>query len=254
MAEPRSMLMTALRDVAACLGFYTRLPLPAFQMPAHDFAAAQWAAPLAGLLVGAICSAVVIGAEMLGLPTTIVAALALAAGTLVTGGLHEDGLADVADGFGGGSTPEKKLAIMKDSRIGSYGVAALILSFLLRWSALVALGFVAIPVLLLAHAASRALMPALMRFSPPARENGLSAGAGRPGPGTVFVALAIGAALLFLFDPGFALVAAPLLALALFFIKWLAEKQIGGQTGDVLGALQQLAETIVLIAAVAHFT
>ena len=68
------------------------------------------------------------------------------------------------------------------------------------------------------------------------------------------MALAIGAALLFLFDPGFALVAAPLLALALFFIKWLAEKQIGGQTGDVLGALQQLAETIVLIAAVAHFT
>ena len=124
---------------------------------------------------------------MLGLPTTIVAALALAAGTLVTGGLHEDGLADVADGFGGGSTPEKKLTIMKDSRIGSYGVAALILSFLLRWSALVALGFVAIPVLLLAHAASRALMPALMRLSPPARENGLSAGAGRPvdrsGPG-----------------------------------------------------------------------
>ncbi len=243
----------ALRDIATCIGFYTRLPLPSFKMSAHGFANAQWAAPLAGLFIGAVCSAALTAAIMLGLPATIAAAIALAAGVLLTGGLHEDGLADVADGFGGGSTREKKLAIMKDSRIGSYGVAALILSFLLRWSALVALGFLAIPVLLLAHAASRALMPALMRLSPPARENGLSAGAGRPGPGTVFVALAIGAALLFLFDPGFALVAAPLLALALFFIKWLAEKQIGGQTGDVLGTLQQLAETVLLIACVTHF-
>lgn len=253
MAGPRSMLVTALRDVAACLGFYTRLPLPAFEMPAHGFAAAQWAAPLAGLVVGAICSAVLIGAAMLGLPATIAATLALAAGTLVTGGLHEDGLADVADGFGGGSTREKKLAIMKDSRIGSYGVAALILSFLMRWTALSSLGLVAVPALLMAHTASRALMPALMRLSPPARENGLSAGAGRPETATVLVALAIGGVLLFISGPGFVLVTAPLLFLALFFIKRLAEKQIGGQTGDVLGALQQLAETIVLIAAVAYF-
>ncbi|MHA7884235.1 adenosylcobinamide-GDP ribazoletransferase [Nitratireductor rhodophyticola] len=244
----------ALRDIAACLGFYTRLPLPAFEMPAHGFAAAQWAAPLAGLVVGALCGAVLAGAMALGLPATIAAVLALAAGTLVTGGLHEDGLADVADGFGGGSTREKKLAIMKDSRIGSYGVAALILSFLLRWTALSSLGLAAIPTLLAAHGTSRALMPALMRLSPPARDNGLSAGAGRPGTATVLVALAIGGVLLLVPGPGFALIAVPLLAAALFFIKWLAEKQIGGQTGDVLGALQQLAETALLLAAVAHFT
>lgn len=242
------------RDIAACLGFYTRLPLPAFEMPAHGFANAQWAAPLAGLVVGAVCSAASTGVIMLGLPATIAAALALAVGVLLTGGLHEDGLADVADGFGGGSTREKKLAIMKDSRIGSYGVAALILSFLLRWSALVALGLAAIPALLIAHTASRALMPALMRLSPPARENGLSAGAGHPSRGTVLVALTIGGVLLLVPGPGFALIAVLLLAAVLFFIKWLAEKQIGGQTGDVLGALQQLAETVLLLAAVAHFT
>ncbi|WP_404935112.1 adenosylcobinamide-GDP ribazoletransferase [Nitratireductor sp. L15S-10] len=244
----------AFRDIAACLGFYTRLPLPAFEMPAHGFANAQWAAPLAGLVVGAVCSAALTGVIMLGLPATIAAALALAVGVLLTGGLHEDGLADVADGFGGGSTREKKLAIMKDSRIGSYGVAALILSFLLRWSALVALGLAAIPALLIAHAVSRALMPALMRLSPPARENGLSAGAGQPSNGPVLGALAIGGVLLLVPGPGFALIAVLLLAAALFFIKWLAEKQIGGQTGDVLGALQQLVETVLLLAAVAHFT
>lgn len=244
----------ALRDIAACIGFYTRLPLPAFEMPAHGFAAAQWAAPLAGLVVGALCGAVLAGAMALGLPATIAAVLALAVGTLVTGGLHEDGLADVADGFGGGATREKKLAIMKDSRIGSYGVAALILSFLLRWTALSSLGLAAIPTLLVAHGTSRALMPALMRLSPPARENGLSAGAGRPGTATVLVAFAIGGVLLLVPGPGFALIAAPLLVAALIFIKWLAEKQIGGQTGDVLGTLQQLAETVLLIAAVAHFT
>ena len=244
----------ALRDIAACIGFYTRLPLPAFEMPAHGFANAQWAAPLVGLVVGALCGAVLAGVMALGLPATIAAALALAAGTLVTGGLHEDGLADVADGFGGGSTREKKLAIMKDSRIGSYGVAALILSILLRWTALSSLGLAAIPALVIAHTASRALMPALMRLSPPARENGLSAGAGQPSKGTVLVALAIGGVLLLVPGPGFALIAVPLLVAALFFIKWLAEKQIGGQTGDVLGTLQQLAETIVLIVAVAHFT
>ncbi|MFC5587063.1 adenosylcobinamide-GDP ribazoletransferase [Nitratireductor kimnyeongensis] len=243
----------ALRDIAACLGFYTRLPLPAFEMPAHGFANAQWAAPLAGLFIGAVCSAALTGVIVLGLPATIAAAIALAAGVLLTGGLHEDGLADVADGFGGGSTREKKLAIMKDSRIGSYGVAALILSFLLRWSALVALGLAAIPALLIAHTASRALMPALMRLSPPARENGLSAGAGQPTRGTVLVALAIGGVLLLVPGPGFALIGVPLLAAALFFIKWLAEKQIGGQTGDVLGTLQQLAETVLLLACVTHF-
>ena len=96
-------------------------------------------------------------------------------------------------------------------------------------------------------------MPALMRLSPPARENGLSAGAGQPTISTVLAALAIGGVLLLVPGPGFALIAVPLLLLAFFFIKWLAEKQIGGQTGDVLGTLQQLAETIVLIAAIAHF-
>ncbi|WP_048645639.1 adenosylcobinamide-GDP ribazoletransferase [Nitratireductor soli] len=253
MSERRPAL-SPLRDIAACIGFYTRLPLPAFAMPARGFAQAQWAAPIAGLLVGAAGGLVLLAALTLGLPPTIAAALTLAATLLATGALHEDGLADLADGFGGGMTRERKLAIMKDSRIGAYGVAALVLSLLLRWSALAALGWAAFPALAAAHAASRALMPALMHLVPPARADGVSAGAGRPNGLTVAVALLIGGFALLFADLSLLLIAAPLLALALFLVKRLTERQIGGQTGDVLGALQQVAETLTLVAATIPFT
>ncbi|EKF19347.1 adenosylcobinamide-GDP ribazoletransferase [Nitratireductor pacificus] len=253
MSEPRPAL-SPLRDIAACIGFYTRLPLPAFAMPARGFAEAQWAAPVAGLLVGFIGGAAMLAALALSLPATVAAALTLAATLLVTGALHEDGLADVADGFGGGTTRERKLAIMKDSRIGAYGVAALGLSLLLRWSALATLGWAAFPALLAAHATSRALMPALMRLLPPARADGVSAGAGRPGGMAVVTALLIGGFVLLAAGPGLFLVAAPLLAIALFLVRRLAARQIGGQTGDVLGALQQGAEALVLVAATLHLT
>ena len=115
------------------------------------------------------------------LPPLPAAALAVAATVAVTGALHEDGLADVADGFGGGATRERKLEIMRDSRIGTYGVCALILSFILRISALTNLGDPALvtAVLVAAHAAARAPIPAFMRLVPAARTDGLSADAGR---------------------------------------------------------------------------
>src|SRR5690606_40192087 len=111
----------------------------------------------------------------LGLPSGPAAALALAAAMLMTGCLHEDGLSDVADGIGGGSTRERKLEIMRDSRIGSYGTAALVISLLLRWSALAALAGPAqvFAAFIAAHCASRALPGALMHVLPPARADGL---------------------------------------------------------------------------------
>lgn len=250
-ASPASAL---LRDVAACIGFYTRLPLPAFGMPERGFAAAQWAAPVAGCLIGAAGGLVLLFSLWLGLPATVAAALALAATMALSGALHEDGLADVADGFGGGTTRESKLAIMRDSRIGTYGVAALVLSILLRWSALTALASAALPALIAAHAVSRALMPALMALQPPARDDGLSAGTGKPDGRAVFFALVIGGGVLFVAGTGLFLIAAPLLALCLFLVKRLAERQIGGQTGDVLGALQQAGETLTLLAATLHWS
>src|SRR6266849_5449991 len=165
--DPIRWLRRLVSDLAISLAFCTRLPVwhPApFGGP--DIARASWAMPLAGVLVGAIGALAYGLAHALGLPVLAAAALALAATLAATGCLHEDGLADTTDGLGGGATRERKLEIMRDSRIGTYGACALVLSLMLRWSALasiadppaVALALVA------AHAAARASLPAFMRF------------------------------------------------------------------------------------------
>ncbi|RUU73345.1 adenosylcobinamide-GDP ribazoletransferase, partial [Mesorhizobium sp. M7A.T.Ca.TU.009.01.3.1] len=167
-------------DTALCLVFFTRLPLPVFDFRGRSLAAAIWAAPIAGLVVGLIGAIVFATAERFGLGMGPAAALALVATVLTTGCLHEDGLSDVADGFGGGKSRGRKLEIMRDSRIGAYGAMALGLSLLIRWSALSE--FVdptqALFALLAAHAASRGLLGAFMHLLPSARVDGLSADAG----------------------------------------------------------------------------
>src|SRR5690606_6449481 len=127
----------------------------------RTLAQAIWAAPLVGVAVAVAASAVHALASAAGLSPGVAAALGLGAAMLTTGCLHEDGLSDVADGFGGGRTRDRKLEIMRDSRIGAYGASALLMSALIRWSALAQLGN---PLwvfcgLLAAHAASRALLP-----------------------------------------------------------------------------------------------
>ncbi|MCT7377677.1 adenosylcobinamide-GDP ribazoletransferase [Chelativorans salis] len=237
-------------DAMACISFYTRLP---FSAAVDSFAAAQWAAPVAGAVVGLVSGAVLWAVLLAGVPATIAAAAAVGAGMLATGALHEDGLADVADGFGGGKTRDEKLTIMRDSRVGSYGVLVLIVSVLARWAALAAIagmgGAVAVLALVVAHAASRALMPLFMMRVPPARTDGLSAGIGRIERPVAFAALAIGGFFLFLAGPFFALLSAALLAVWFRVLERLCRRQIGGQTGDVLGALQQGGEAAVLITA-----
>jgi adenosylcobinamide-GDP ribazoletransferase len=197
-----------------------------------------------------------LAALLLGVPAPPAAALGVAAGVLLTGGLHEDGLSDTADGFGGGRDPERRLEIMRDSRIGSYGAAALGLSLLLRWSALASIarpeaGLLA---LVAAHAASRAPLALFLRLTPPARADGLSASAGRPSVMAAGIALMLGAAALLLLGPLAACVAALLLMLVFAALRQLALAKIGGQTGDVAGALQQAGEIAVLLVAAAHFT
>ena len=242
-----------LRDIAACIGFYTRLPVPDAGEGRPDFASAQWAAPVAGAVVGFVVGLVFWLDLALGVPAMIAAAIALAAGLALTGALHEDGLADVADGFGGGRDREAKLEIMKDSRLGSYGALALILSLLARWTALITLSALSAPALILAivaaHAASRAAIPVMMARVPPARPGGLSAGIGRVEPKTAMTAAAIGLALLLPGGFWFALAATVVLACVFLLAERLALGQIGGQTGDVLGALQQGGEIAVLTVA-----
>ena len=182
-------------DIAAALALLTRLPVPADHARG---ARASWAWPLAGAVTGAVAAVVGGVALWLGLPAALAAALVLATQIVLTGALHEDGLADVADGFWGGHDIARRLDIMKDSRVGSYGVIALVLSLIARWAALAAL----MPfgdlfwVLVATGALSRAPMAVLMAAMPNARGAGLSQSVGRPSQATatlgVLVALLAG--------------------------------------------------------------
>jgi adenosylcobinamide-GDP ribazoletransferase len=243
-------------DLRIGLSLATILPLgPPTPVGDGEIARAGWTLPVAGLLVGPAGAAAYALAHALGLTAGPAAMLALASTIIITGGLHEDGLADTADGLGGG-TRARKLEIMRDSRIGTYGVCALVISLALRWSTLAA---IAAPrsiliALLLAHVAARASLPLFMALVPPARSDGLSAGAGRPAGPNAAIALGLGALVLALgFGPGKAILAVIILAVIGLMTAWLAVKQIGGQTGDILGAFEQMAETAILLMAAALF-
>ena len=237
-------------DVMTALSVLTRLPFPYTPSAARAPANAAWAYPLVGLVVGALALAVGWVLQTLGAAAPIVAVFVLATSIIVTGALHEDGLADCADGFWGGWTVERRLEIMKDSVIGTYGVIALGLSLILRWYILTLMidKGALVAAVLVSAVVSRAAMVWVMYGLNNARISGLSAQTGRPGGVTTLVALA------------FAVIAAVLApdvsAVRLLFFAilvtlaagLLARIKIGGQTGDVIGATQQLVEITVLIA------
>jgi adenosylcobinamide-GDP ribazoletransferase len=227
------------------MGLLTRLPLPAIRNP--QGAEAAWAWPLVGVVIGTLNT--VVAWILLGLhvPVTITAAAVLAVNAVITGALHEDGLADTVDGFFGGWTPARRLEIMKDSQIGSYGTLALIVTGLARWSALVVVLTGPIWVLIAVAAASRAPMAVLMAALPNARGKGLAQSVGRPDQDAVVAAVVLAivvAALLTGLTTALMIIA--VIALVTFGLAVIAKARIGGQTGDVLGASQQLAEVTAL--------
>ena len=240
-------------ELKISIAFLTRLPFArAAPITGAALAPAVWAFPIAGVLVGLVGAVIYALAHRLGLPPWPAAALTLAATGAATGCLHEDGLADTADGFGGGETRERKLEIMRDSRIGTYALCALTLSLLIRASALASLADPALvaAALIAAHAGARATMPLLMFFVAPARSDGLSFAAGRPAGERVAVAAGLGVLVLAgSLGLRLALEAATLLLIAIALMARLSLRQIGGQTGDVLGALEQVSEAIVLLVA-----
>jgi adenosylcobinamide-GDP ribazoletransferase len=253
------MADTWLRGVAADLKigvlFATRFPLRhAAPIGGADIARASWTLPAIGVLVGLAGAAVYWIAMRLDLPPLIGATLAVAATLAATGCLHEDGLADTFDGFGGASR-ERKLEIMRDSRIGTYGACALALSLMLRVGALASLadpGAVTLA-LIAAHAGARATLPLFLALVPAARPDGLAADAGRPSPASVAVAASLGIVLLLASLGGAgSLRALAGLLLALGVMRALCLRQIGGQTGDTAGALEQIGEIAVLLTAVAY--
>jgi len=250
-----------LRNLVQMVRFYSRLPvrrLP-FEADAHaipDFTTAPRALPIAGVIIALPGSAVLFGALHASLPALLAAALAVATAVLITGALHEDGLADTFDGLGGGSTPERRLEIMKDSRIGTYGAAALTLSLLIRTIAVAAVAQrfgtgVAALLMLAAAAWSRSIALAPLVLLPPARPDGLAAKVGRPTATTfaiaIALALAITGGLLLASGVRAGAFSAALLGLilgvglTLILTRW-SWRAIQGQTGDIVGACQQLAE------------
>jgi len=228
----------------------TRLPLgPVSDLP---LAEASWSFALIGVVVGLLGGLGYALAAWIGLPKLAAALIALLVAALVSGGLHEDGLADTVDGFCGGADRDTKLAIMRDSRIGTYGVCALIIALLLRVGVLASFfsSVTAAWALLAAHAGARATMMAFMFLVPPARRDGLSSDAGQPPLESAAAAAILG----FIFAAicvGFtrAVVALILLAAVVAVMAWLSRKQIGGQTGDVLGAVEQISEIAILLVA-----
>lgn len=243
-------------EFLVALRFLTRLPVPFVRtLDPPRLAASMAMFPVAGAVVGALVGASLVLCNLLGLPDFFCAAFALAMGALVTGALHEDGLADVADGFGGGRTREQRLEIMRDSRIGAYGAMALVFVLLARAALLASLLDLTpsgtIILIAAAGAFSRALVVDLVWATRPARNDGLSVQAGRPSRNTALLALAIGglgawAAAAYVLAPAASVVALIAAGVTLAAVRALAMRKIGGQTGDVCGAAQILAETAML--------
>jgi adenosylcobinamide-GDP ribazoletransferase len=214
--------------------------------------------PLAGLAAGAIAAAAFVVADLCGLAPTISALLAIAAGALATGGLHEDGLADTADGMAGARSRERRLEIMRDSRIGAHGALALLLATGLRAAAIAAPGGARATAcaIVAAAIASRTAIAPVMYLLPPARPDGLSHAAGRPDRGRAADAVAIGVLLCALAlapvaDPVRIILAMAGAAAGASLPALLARRRLGGQTGDVLGAVQQCAEIGFLLVFIA---
>jgi adenosylcobinamide-GDP ribazoletransferase len=256
-ASEITVVADEIRQSAALL---TRLPAGAMGVdPARkpDFTHAARVFPVVGALVGLAGGLVLVVAMGLGVPPLVACGLAVAATVVLTGGLHEDGLADVADAFGG-ATAAERLDILKDSRVGAFGASALVFSILLRVAALAAIAgsgaIRAALALVVAESVSRAALVRLWHDLPAARAGGLSSEAGPPDQNAMLVALAVAAVVAVLLGvPSLGLwatvLAAALAAIATFGMVRLAARLFGGRTGDTLGACQQVVAVAFLVGA-----
>jgi adenosylcobinamide-GDP ribazoletransferase len=240
-------------ELFAAVMFLTRLPVPAWTPYAPETLGRSTAwFPVVGLIVGGIAGGAYAAAALV-FPPLLSATLAIVASVLVTGALHEDALADAADGLGGGASRERALEIMKDSRVGAYGVVALVLAIVARIAALDAIGVAGpgavVRALVAAHVLARwSSLPLLWRL-PYARPGG---GTGAPFAGNVSpvrvavgsaIAMGIGAAML-----GADIAASASAAIGVTLLAgWYFHRRLGGITGDCLGAANQVVELAVYL-------
>ncbi len=242
-------------DCITALGLLSRLPVRVDMERAQKRGAkAAWAYPIAGLVLGGLTVLFGIALIMLGIPNIATAGIMLIFMTVITGAMHEDGLADSCDGLWGGWDKTRRLEIMKDSAIGAYGVIGLILTLGLRWVGYwLLIENNAIWALVAVAALSRAAMVPVMTALPNARDTGLSHHVGRPAPQTAWIAIAI-AFVVSIVVLGLTTVPV-LIVMALAVTAWAAtaHQKIGGQTGDILGATQQVVEIAVLLVLVSGY-
>lgn len=265
-ATPPGAVSRLLSDILTALRFFSRLPVPvmSFETQPHapiDLARAAPAVAIAGAVIGAMAALVLLGADAIGFPPLLTAIVTLATATIVTGALHDDGLADTADGLWGGTTPARRLDIMRDSRIGSYGVCAILLAMALRITAVATLiehasATVAAFVIVAVAATSRVASLLPLWLLPPARADGAAAAVTPPTAAALacaaLIALGLSMAALWRSDVStLAIVASTAAAYtAAWLVARLAKVKIGGHTGDIAGAAQQAAEITMLLALV----
>lgn len=238
-----------MRDLAIAFVFFTRLPIRVDgDVSAADIARASRYYPLVGLAVG-LWIGLVYATMGFFFPPLLAATLAALAGAIATGAFHEDALGDVADGFGGGFTRERKLEIMKDSRHGTYGVLAMVFALLLRVQAIAMLPLgLAVAAVAASHALSRTGIVWMLWRLPVARAEGLGADAHRLSWREPVMASILGLAIaLTLVGPIWAAAAGLAAVLATLVVSKVSMRQVQGITGDVLGSAQQVAELFALL-------
>ncbi len=233
------------------LMFYSRIPVPkSLSYSENDLNCSTKYFPLLGIIVGCFVALVYWLGHFI-FPISITIVLSMIVGIFITGSFHEDGFADVCDGFGGGWTAEDRLRIMKDSRIGTYGTIGLVLILLLKFLLLNNFNHTLIPIILICtHALSRSMAVIVIFLGKYARIDATS----KVKPigksitrGEFIVAMSFGIIPMFLFLNPFILLILVLPIIATFWLMKYFEKRIGGYTGDCLGAIQQVSEICIYI-------
>ena len=245
----------ALDGLLGAVAFLTRVPAGARAARPQQLARLVPWFPLVGALVGLAVAGLYAAVHAL-LPPLAAAAVAVTAGIALTGAFHEDGLGDTADAFAGAGDREATLRVLDDPRLGTFGVVAVAASLLLRVVALAALAPAwALAALPAAHALSRGGAVAVMTAFPPAAGTGLAAASARAlGRRQALLGVAAGVALALLLLGLWALPAAALAGAAALWLGRLSRRRIGGVSGDVLGAVQQVGEVLTLLVAAAAGT
>ena len=227
------------------LMFFTRLPVPTLEYSQEKLNASSRYFPLVGILVGALSATVFMFSSLI-LPLKVAVLLSMIASILITGAFHEDGFADTCDGFGGGYTKEKILEIMKDSRIGAYGAIGILLLLTLKFLLLSEIQPMMIPIVIVAgHSTSRLISISLLYSMVYVKEHGKAKPLSTALPlHSLIIASIFGLLPLLLFKKIFVI----LIIIPLLFTRWYLsyyfKKQIGGYTGDCLGAAQQVSEIV----------